>query len=264
MRKLLFILCLFAISKAFSQNETPQEKNREEKKATLATYQTRRNIIKFNPTALIFRSFQFQYERVLTKRISIALSYSFMPEGDVPFKDQIIGDTADDFANDVDPFENAQIKHSNITPEVRFYLGKKGYGKGFYLASFYRSASYDFKNISVSYELDNGTTRVIDFSGDMNSNTFGLLVGAQFNIGNSFVLDWWIAGPHYGTGKGNLVGIASEPLSAQEQESLSEEIDKIDPPFIKLEHEVNSGGASINAKGPWGGVRGGLSIALRF
>lgn len=252
MKKFFLLMWFLASMPMFSQTDS------------LQVYQTRKNIVKLNATALIFRNVQFQYERVLSKRVSAALTYSFIPQGDVPFKDQITGDTAADFEGDVDPFEQAEIKYSSFTPEVRFYLGKKGYGKGFYLAPFFRSSKYEFDKITVSYELDNGSSRVIDFAGDLKSNTFGLLVGAQFNIGNSFVLDWWIAGPHYGTGKGSLTGISSDTLSAEEQQSLSQELEDIDPPVIDLEYEVNSNGAKIKAAGPWGGIRGGLAIAFRF
>jgi hypothetical protein len=35
-------------------------------------------------------------------------------------------------------------------PEVRFYLGK-GYGKGFYIAPFYRNLKYDITGVNFTY-----------------------------------------------------------------------------------------------------------------
>src|SRR5659263_220416 len=43
-----------------------------------------KNFIKFNLTSLALKNFSLQYERVLTKSISAAVSFSIMPERNIP------------------------------------------------------------------------------------------------------------------------------------------------------------------------------------
>ena len=89
-----------------------------------------KNIVKIN---LIGFSVNGQYERILSKRVSIALSYKILPNGKFIFRGLI--PTTDPQARE--SLDNLILSNSAITPEVRFYLGKKGYGQGFYLAPFY-------------------------------------------------------------------------------------------------------------------------------
>ena len=83
-----------------------------------------KNIAKIN---LIGFSINGQYERILSKRVSIALSYKILPNGKFLFRGLI--PTNDPQARE--SLDNLTLSNSAITPEVRFYLGKKGYGQGF-------------------------------------------------------------------------------------------------------------------------------------
>ncbi|MEY3245203.1 MAG: hypothetical protein RL253_359, partial [Bacteroidota bacterium] len=108
-----------------------------------------KNIAKFN---LIGFSVNGQYERILSKRVSIALSYKILPNGKFLFRGLI--PTNDPQARE--SLDNLTLSNSAITPEVRFYLGKKGYGQGFYLAPFFRNAKFGGKGIGIDFTLDNG------------------------------------------------------------------------------------------------------------
>lgn len=48
-------------------------------------YTPKKNLVKVNLTSILLRSYSGQYERVLNKRISVAISYSKMPEGNIPY-----------------------------------------------------------------------------------------------------------------------------------------------------------------------------------
>ena len=92
-------------------------------------------------------------------------------------------------------------------------------------------------------------------------------MGAQFKLGKSAYLDWWIIGPNYGSAKGGLN--LTTTLSSMEQTELRNTIEalKADAPFDKLigSYTVSSTGAFINAKGPWAGLRGlGINLGIRF
>jgi hypothetical protein len=222
----------------------------------------KKNIPKFTFTSLIFRNIQLQYERVLNRKFSAGLTYSFIPEGDFPFRDRIINsvDNEDAVSRYI---ENATLQYSSFTPEIRFYLGK-GYGKGFYLAPFYRHTSYTLDNINFYYDTDEGFEEKLDTGGDLSSNTFGLQIGSQFNLGSRLILDWYIMGPHYGSSSGDLSGRTGRTLSETEQQSLKNELDEIDFPLGDFSNEVNSNGAIVKVDGPWAGIRAGLALGYRF
>lgn len=88
------------------------------------------------------------------------------------------------------------------------------------------------------------------------------MIGAQFKLGKSVYLDWWILGPNYGSSSGKISGQRS--LSASEQQSLRDEIDGLDIPLTEFTYTVNGNGATINFDGPWAGLRAGLCFGIRF
>jgi len=222
----------------------------------------KKNNVKISLTSLAFKNFQFQYERSLSKRIGVVIGYSFIPKGSVPFKSQI-NDLVSDDPDSQDMFANAELGYNAITPEVRFYLGE-GYGKGFYIAPFYRHLQYDITGVNFTYTNQLSGKDDIDMGGKLSANTFGLQFGAQFNLGKHLILDWWIAGPHYGTSKGDFVGASDRTLTQFEQDELQKELDKIELPLSDVNAKANANGATINISGPWGGIRSGLSLGYRF
>ena len=261
MRGYVFLILLSFSQISFAQKINSNYEN-DQNSGELVEWQSRKNIIKFIPTSLIVRNFQFQYERVLNKRFSVALGYSIIPEGDFPFKDYVLESVDDE--EDVGRYINdASLKYSSFTPEIRIYLGE-GYGKGFYIAPFYRHSSYTVKNVQIFYDGDNGGEQQMDTNGDLKTDTFGLLFGAQFKIGSRITLDWFILGPNYGFSNGNLLGLAEQPFSENEQQNLREELDDIDLPIGDFSYEVDSDGAKIDIDGPWGGIRAGLAVGFRF
>ena len=224
----------------------------------------KKNNFKISLTSLIFGNYQLQYERSLTKRIGLVVGYSFIPKGAVPFRTQLNDLTADN-ADTQGIFENAELGYKAFTPEIRFYLGK-GYGKGFYVAPFYRNVQYDINNVNFTFSSDVAgvTEQNLAMGGKLSANSFGLQLGAQFNLGKHIILDWWIVGPHYGTSKGDFVGITDRNLTTFEQQELKKELDNIELPLSDIKSEVNARGAKINVSGPWGGVRSGISLGYRF
>ena len=246
-----FILCnvLIGFSQSANSNDDVMGKN---------------NNVKISLTSLAFKNVQFQYERILTKRIGVVVGYSFISKGSVPFKSQI-NDLVSDDPDTKDMFNNAELGYSAITPEVRFYLGK-GYGKGFYIAPFYRHIKYDISGVNFKFESDllAGQQENINMGGKLTANTFGLQFGAQFNLGKNIILDWWIAGPHYGTSKGDFDGKTNRTLTPNEQAELQKELDSIDLPIGDVTAKATANGATLNISGPWAGIRSGLSLGYRF
>lgn len=216
-----------------------------------------KNIAKIN---LIGFSINGQYERILSKRVSIALSYKILPNGKFLFRGLI--PTNDQQARE--SLDNLTLSNSAITPEVRFYLGKKGYGQGFYLAPFFRNAKFGGKGIGIDFTLDNGQTATFNMEGNIKANTFGLLMGAQWKLGKNFWLDWQILGPHYGGATGSIIGVSNVSLSATEQNNLANALRDINFPFAKENISVKPNQATLELSGPWAGLRTAISLGIDF
>jgi hypothetical protein len=91
-----------------------------------------------------------------------------------------------------------------------------------------------------------------------------LLLGAQWFIGKSVTLDWWILGAHYGTSKGTFTGLPSVPLTTDEQTEIRDQINGVELPVGSVKAEVSASSVKAILDGPWAGLRGGLSIGIRF
>ena len=83
-----------------------------------------KNVVKVNLTGLLFKNYGFQYERMLGKKTSIALGYRIQPQSTLPFIDFLESQVDDPESFDV--LEKINFGNTAVTPEIRFYLGKKG------------------------------------------------------------------------------------------------------------------------------------------
>jgi len=224
------------------------------------------NIVKMNVSSLIVKNFSFQYERVLTPKLSACLGIRLMPKGGMPFS----GTLASKIDDDDDDAAKQFIKKMDmggwaITPELRYYFGK-GYGKGFYLSVFGRYERFDLNSV-YAYKDDNNVTTNIAFDGHYSSTGIGLMIGSQFMLGSRVTLDWWILGPYYARPKADLNGSGFN-LSNEDRDQLQEDIDgvEIDLLSFKTTAAVTNTTATIKVGGSSAPlVRGfGLCLGVRF
>lgn len=222
------------------------------------------NFIKLNLTGILLKNYSLQYERVLNRKISVALQYRIMPETGIPFKSTILKLVGDEDPDTKKIIEDFKMSNYAITPEVRLYLSRKGFGRGFYIAPFYRYASFTSNDFNVFYTDDNNVEQSIKMSGKLTTNTGGLSMGVQSALGKHVVLDMSFFGPHYGSGKGKFSGTTSATLSPDEQSDLRQQLEDIDIPLTDKTVNVNANGASLQLDGPWGGWRFAISLGVRF
>jgi hypothetical protein len=246
-----FIKVLFLALLVVIQNTSAQEIKKD------TALKIDKNLVKIN---LIGFSINGQYERILSKRISVSLSYRILPTGKLLFRGLI--PTSDPRTRE--ELNNLIVSNSAITPEIRFYVGKKGYGQGFYLAPFFRSAKYGGKGIGIDFTLDNGQSATFNMEGNIKTNTYGLLLGAQWKLGKNFWLDWQILGPNYGSATGTITGKSNIALSTNERTSLQNALNDITIPFVRKNISVSPNEAILSLKGPWAGLRTGLSLGFGF
>lgn len=246
-----YLVLLPFISSALAAQEAP-----------VSDYSDKLNIIKTNVTAYAFRNINLSYERAFTQWFSVNMGFGAMPEGKVPFINSFLKD------EDERRFQNLEVKSFNFTIEPRFYLGA-GYGKGFYLAPYYRYSKITSNTFDFYYDYTfNGITYEIPLKGNgsAHGNSGGLMIGAQFFLTKSrnLVLDLWIAGAHYGKGQGDFIMTSDVVLTPDMQARLKQEIEDLDIPYVNYTVETNSSGAKVNVDGPWLGFRSGLSVGYRF
>lgn len=215
------------------------------------------NTVKFNVLPLVSKTFTFEYERMVAPKMSVNASLGFRPKSSIPFKNLLT-----EFIDDEAFLDETKLDHFTFSPEFRFYTSKNGSnGQGFYIGPFFKYAKYNLTT-NYPYESDQGNIEHIPLNGGLKTWGFGFAIGSQFKLSDAVFLDFRILGPHIGKATGTISGKMN--LSAQEQEELRNELENLQNDIIKIESNVDSEGANVKAKGPWPGIRAGLSIGYRF
>ncbi|ADY53326.1 hypothetical protein Pedsa_2785 [Pseudopedobacter saltans DSM 12145] len=224
-----------------------------------------KNLVKLNLTALPLNTYSGIYERAIGKKIAVGIGYKLMPKGKLPMLRNLESLIDDDEVNN--HLKNLKLGSYAITPEVKFYFGKDVF-RGFYIAPFGRYSVY---SLDWPYEYDyeeNGITHTenILLKGDVKTITGGLLFGAQWKLSKRIYLDWFIIGPNAGSANGTIKGTGdlSDPDKRKALDDAIQDLADSDIPFVKIEGETSSTGATIKFSGPWAGLRGGINLGFRF
>lgn len=265
---------LFSISAFGRLNET----NHIYRDSTLPILSLKSNILKLNFSALVFKNISFQCERRVSDRVSLAANLHFIPFGTLPFVtfiENVSGESLVGSNGDLPKLESF-----GITPEVRYYFGKRGTFQGLYLAPFFNYTNYK-SEFPVDFNVS-GVMMTSLFSGNISTLTSGMMLGVQWKLSKSFFLDWWIIGPNYGNAKGDL-NASYAALSSEGKTALADQIENVKsvllgyhgenreikpvPLFSKAieSYSVENTTAKIRTNAPWVGLRGfGLNLGFRF
>ena len=100
----------------------------------------KKNMVKLNLPALALKNFTVQYERAVAKKISVAATVRYMPDGSIPLKSTFV--KLADNPDTERQLNNLTVGNFAVMPEVRFYLGRKGVFHGFYLGPFDTMQNY--------------------------------------------------------------------------------------------------------------------------
>jgi len=211
----------------------------------------------------VFKNVSAQYEMSLSRKVSVALGFRYMPSTGIPFK-KLWADAIDGGENVSDVITKARLSNIAVTPEVRFYLGK-GYGQGFYIAPYYRYVRFTSDYIPVNYTSSvNGAKRSVTIGGDLSAHNGGILLGAQWPLGKRFNIDWWMGGAHFGASNGTLTGRPDIALSSSEQEEIRDYLEDADIPLVNKTVSVTANRVSVVFDGAFGGLRSGFCVGFRF
>lgn len=222
-----------------------------------------RSILKLNLPALALNTYQLQSEYLVHRKFSLVLSARYMPSGQIPYAGRLAS-----FFDDVSEADltNATLENYAVSPEMRYYLGRKGKGRGFYVAPFFQISRYrgSYADVSIDFELDgdgDAYQRAATFGGKVNSLTGGIYMGKQWRFARKFYLDWWIVGGSYGRGNGFFS--AEIPLDESEQEVIREEFTfSAEYPLIHFEPRVNANGIYADVESFWAGIRTGFCLGF--
>lgn len=232
------------------------------------------NLVKLSLSSLLFGRYSLEYERVLSKKLSVGLAYSIRPEKALPFKSKVLDIIDDDEVSNL--LTDFKSSSRSFTPEFRFYLGKKGYGNGFYIAPYAKFSTFNLQTpyfYDVAIEVGGvpvyDREESIDLEGKVTAFTAGVSFGFNIKVAKGLYLDWRVLGPGYGSAKGDISG--NMALNQDEQDGLNEQLSNLQesledmPLKIKMDYTVNGQGAAIKVtNSPWANLRSGISLAYRF
>lgn len=194
----------------------------------------RPSVVKVNLSSLALGVYSVQYEKVLGERISFALGVGYRPVKRIPFAKTVERyiDAADKRIDYIS-LENVKKSEStvgmlHITPELRFYLGKRASAPiGTYIAVFGQYNSFFGKAPVFVDMLYRGVMARVELPVDTQIKTYtgGLMLGKQFRLGNRFTFDWFILGGHYG--KVTIHGESKQDLEGYDEQFITDLRDKI-------------------------------------
>ena len=182
-----------------------------------------KNVIKLNLSQLALTNISLQYERSFHKNFSAALGVSYLIPRQIPsqiFTPSVNGEG----------YQLPKFGGWAITPEIRFYPGKKVKHKaphGFYMAPYFRYAKYTLNSDYVDVDSITGVKHNYTVKANYSGFTAGLMLGSQWLIGKHFSIDWWIVGGGYGSAKFKIFAEDADGtinMSPQEQENLKQDI----------------------------------------
>lgn len=273
--KLIYIYLLISSSISYANNDTLVQQQiikldsiKIEKNSKIKLFD-KKNFIKLSFPLLNQPAIAMQYERNVYKKFTVGASLNYASKQEFLILKTIANQRiTNEFAKN--QLSNIKTTIFSITPEMKMYFGKEVY-KGFYLAPFVRFSNY---NVEFPLQFIEDTFekhyQEVTFSGKFNTVTFGISMGAQWNVYKNLYVDWLIIGPHIGKSKEHL--ILNSNLSSLQQKGIKKSLDIIKTsidntnriPDIKFDYEVDENGGSIDIKNPWAGVRLQLGIGYRF
>jgi hypothetical protein len=224
-----------------------------------------KNVLKVNLGSLVFGNYHVTYERGLSRKVSLSISYRHMPVGGLIYKEEIKKYIDNNDPNVINTIEQTTTGNFAITPELRFYTGA-GRMRGLYVAPYFRYAKFD-ASVPARYNSTVAGVRIEKnaiMQGNIQSYSGGILIGVQRYIAKRIAVDIWLIGGHYGISTGLMVASIDPPMTTAEQQSLQNTLNGLATDPFKTQTTITATSASMKIDGPWGGIRSGISLGFRF
>jgi hypothetical protein len=216
------------------------------------------NVVKLNLSTLVWGNIGLQYERALTDNISVALGVSTLINRNLPitrfytFESTVVNESS--------------IGGFSITPEVRFYMGKKAAPSGFYIAPYLRYNNYTM-TFDVDSEVDYKDGRkdiLTNFvgTGKYTSIGGGLMIGAQWIVAKRVSIDWWILGLGFNSTK--MSASSKGDFSKLDLSNTVNEINNFEGDLFEAKGKANDKEISAELSLPGVSLRGALTVGFAF
>ncbi|HEX2608566.1 MAG TPA: hypothetical protein VHK91_14355 [Flavisolibacter sp.] len=162
------------------------------------------------------------------------------------------------------------MKATSFLAGYRTYLSKK-HMRGLYFEPYFKYVHHTSEGRGTG-DLS-GRSVIFDFTNDYNGVGVGAQLGAQFLIGNHFVIDLFFLGPEINSARNNFKAVEASNLipwsnieASDAERDIRDFIDDI--PFIRNKTTVmvdkNNHTVAADFKGALPGFRAGLSIGFAF
>lgn len=202
------------------------------------------HVIKITPGKLLgpVNNLQLGYEGVVSEKVTLGvdLKIAFPSSAtDIPFDLDTLA------VGESGTFETFGLSSGwSVTPQVRFYLGKSGAPKGFYLNPWLRFFRYSLDSEVVWTEPAGDSD--IDAQFTYGGFGGGFNIGWQWFLGDAFVIDW-----NFGLGalptRLGISGSVTGPLADDVQEFIDEVNNQLDEaPLISGQFEGDAGSLQGN------------------
>ena len=237
-----------------------------------------KNSFKVSLPGIYSKIYAAQYERVLTKNLSLNTTVFYRPETSIPFGQEIdkiakrhgLGITGVNFENLA--IDLSQIGVKGFSPELRYYFGQRK--NRTFVAAFGQYEKFDAiipASLQARYQNQVVELSKVPIDFDIRTISGGLMIGRQWRPAKWLAVDFVLIGPHLGKGQ-KVYAVVQNPLLSRLDESDKEYLrEKIIERFQLNEdyYEVSVADdkAEINAyrKVPYLGIRGfGVNLGVYF
>jgi hypothetical protein len=219
------------------------------------------NVVKVNLPSLVFTNISLIYERIFTQKVTGSLGVRYMPN----YKIDLASNIGSIFSNSDTALNgssaNVTISNFAITPELRVYLGKRA-GKGFYVGPFARYESFNL-NFPFKSTLTSGKIVDVTMKGTMAGISGGVLLGAQFELGSSMVLDIF-AGPYIGPKKINIKATGSSISLTPSEVTQINDIFTASGSTLEFNGQATANSIEVTSTNSQPSFRTGFCLGFRF
>jgi hypothetical protein len=232
-----------------------------------SNYYAQKNVVKLGLFGLPQKNLKLQYERVLTQRLAVQVSGSFLLNRGLPsnFTNELVksDDQNTGFQNYI---TSTFLKGVSIIPELRVYSKKKdGAPRGFYFGPYFRYANFSMGYAGVFDNTTQSTT------GTLRSFGGGLSLGVHWLISDRVSIDWNFLSFGVNSNQFKLEFTRAGGYYYGSQEELAELENEIsrsfkDLPLLgnNLKVEITNNSAAIISNFLFPAIRSGLTIGIAF
>lgn len=176
----------------------------------------RNHVVKFFPVSMPLGKISLDYEYRFSSRSTFGLNVGLPSEMKIPQQ------AIDEIELDNYEVKASALKGKSYRVHYRFYTGKRGAPRGFYVEPYFRTQEYT-GSLDGVYNLKETASYENDGTVSLKGTGGGLQFGSQFLVGNRFVIDLTFLGADLSS---NTINVKFDDKSASPDKSYLDEMRK--------------------------------------